>query len=109
MRNLIFVAIKDLAVGAFMAPSPQQSAAAAIRSFVDMMNDDKSEISKHPEDYELYQLAEWDDSTGYFFTSFGDDVARPSVVNSEQFEEWTRNSYRPRLLLRGVEALRPKQ
>lgn len=33
----------------------------AIRDFGDQCRDEKSVLSKHPEDYELYHHGEWDD------------------------------------------------
>lgn len=39
---------------------------AAIRSFSDVANDEKSSIGKHPEDYTLFYLGEYDDATGSF-------------------------------------------
>lgn len=36
----------------------------AERNFRDIANDDKSKISQHPEDYDLYYLGEFDDNSG---------------------------------------------
>ena len=38
--------------------------AMAIRAFSDVANDTSSQINKHPEDYRLMVLAEFDESTG---------------------------------------------
>lgn len=88
MRNMIFFAVKDLAVQAFMAPSPQMSTEAAIRSFKDQVNDGQSVLSKHPEDYELYRLSPWDEETGIFLP----------------VDEGV--SYLPVLVVRGVDVLK---
>jgi len=36
----------------------------AIRFFEDLTNDKKSTVNKHPEDYTLYQVGDYDDITG---------------------------------------------
>lgn len=36
----------------------------AMRSFSDLVNDDKTIINKHPEDYKLYYLGVFDDVSG---------------------------------------------
>lgn len=104
MRNLLFCAIKDLAVGAFMAPGPQQSTGAAVRMFTDMINDPQSEISKHPEDYELYQLSPWDDETGVF-------LPVSELPEAEgKFGNWIDpEAFLPRLLVRGKDVVKPRQ
>ena len=35
----------------------------AVRTFADMANDSNHNIGKHPEDYTLYHIGEWDDNT----------------------------------------------
>lgn len=65
MRHII-CAVRDRQLDAFMRPFAAQSRGQAIRSFTDETNRPDSELNKHPEDYELYQLAEWDDDTGRF-------------------------------------------
>lgn len=38
----------------------------ALRAFSDLVTDSKSMINKHPTDYMLYRLAEFDDNAGIF-------------------------------------------
>lgn len=38
--------------------------AMAIRSFGDLANDDRTLVGKHPEDFTLYRVGYFDDSTG---------------------------------------------
>lgn len=38
----------------------------AERNFRELVNDEKSMISKYPDDYDLYYLGEFDDNTGKF-------------------------------------------
>lgn len=38
----------------------------AVRAFIDLANDGRSTVSKHPVDFHLYEIGEYDDSTGRF-------------------------------------------
>lgn len=62
----VVVSVKDLAAQAFGRPVFVPTAGVAIRSFRDEVNREApdNEIFRHPADYELYQLAVYDDSTG---------------------------------------------
>lgn len=62
----LIYAVKDLAVQAFGQPFFLNSKGEATRSFGDEVNskDPNSAIAKHPEDYELYEIATWDPQTG---------------------------------------------
>ena len=64
--NLVIVSVKDTAAGAFGRPIFVQSPAVAVRSFRDEINrpDSQEDMSKHPEDFELYFVGEFDDQTG---------------------------------------------
>lgn len=55
-------AVHDGAVGAFMQPLFCRSLAEARRAFVDAVMDPKMEFGKHPADYHLFHIAEWDDA-----------------------------------------------
>lgn len=59
-------AVKDLAVQAFGTPFFVRAKGEALRSFQDEANrrDSDSAIAKHPEDYELYRIGDFDDQTG---------------------------------------------
>lgn len=60
------VTVNDRALGAFMRPFFAPNVAMARRSFTDEVNRPDSEMNKHPEDYELHLLGEWDDGTAVF-------------------------------------------
>lgn len=64
MNVLKIVAIKDTAVQAFMRPVFVPHAGGAIREFADAVNNAEHDFSKHPEDYELYELGEFLDDSG---------------------------------------------
>ena len=60
----ILVAIRDSAVNAFMRPFAVPAVGAAVRSFMDEVNRPDSDMGKHPDDYELFELAAFDDTSG---------------------------------------------
>lgn len=60
------IAVKDTAAQAFMTPSFVHATGVAIREFGDIVNSTDHPISKHPTDYEMYSLGEFDDTTGTF-------------------------------------------
>lgn len=64
----VCVAVFDQQLGAYMRPFFAQTEGAAIRAFSDAMRDVSAgnELAKHPEDYDLFALAEFDDFTGKF-------------------------------------------
>jgi len=64
--NLVIVSVKDSAAQAFGRPIFVPSNAVAIRSFRDEVNrkDSTDDLSRHPDDFELYQLGVFDDATG---------------------------------------------
>jgi len=70
------LAIRDRAIDCFGQPIFAASIGGAIRSFGDEVNrpDTNNQLNKHPEDFDLYLLGEFDDVTGQFHTD------RPSQV-----------------------------
>ncbi len=76
--------IYDSKVEAYFRPFYAQSIGGALRDFEDAMNDASSHLHSHLEDYTLFHLGEWDDSSCTFFllpapTALGTalSVARP--------------------------------
>jgi len=69
-------AIRDRALDCFGQPFFAPSVGAALRSFSDEINrqDPNNALARHPEDYDLFTLGEYDDQTGEF------DTCRPSQV-----------------------------
>lgn len=63
---LIVCSVRDRAVDAFMRPIFVPAAGAAIRSFSDEVNrvSPENEMNRHPSDYDLYELGQFDDQTG---------------------------------------------
>jgi len=69
--------IRDRAIDAFGQPFFSASTGGAIRSFADEINrtDPNNQLNRHPEDFDLYSLGEFDDSTGRFDTSDPSQIA----------------------------------
>lgn len=59
-------AIRDQQLDAYGQPIFAASIGHAIRSFGDAINSPESNMHKHAGDYNLYELAEYDDNTGRF-------------------------------------------
>lgn len=67
MPILKVCSVRDRAADVFGRPFFTPSRGVAVRSFTDHINSkDDSEMVKHPSDFELYQLADFDDETGKF-------------------------------------------
>jgi len=56
--------VHDTKVQAFMPPFVMRSKGEAVRSFTDAVQDHSGTFCKHPEDYALWQLGEFDDQGG---------------------------------------------
>lgn len=72
----IILSVKDTAAQAFGRPMFLPSSAVGVRSFRDEVNRSAvdNEMFKHPEDFELYELGTYDDSTGII------EVVTPRLV-----------------------------
>lgn len=62
--KLSVYAIRDAKAEVYMQPWFAKAQPEAIRNFQGLTLDDKSLISKFPEDFDLYHLGEYDDSLG---------------------------------------------
>lgn len=59
-------AIYDIKTEIFSPPFFQSTTGEALRNFKDLVNDERSTVHKHPEDYRLMCLGNWDNHTGLF-------------------------------------------
>ncbi len=66
--KLVLCTVKDRAADAYGRPMFVPSVGVAIRSFSDEVNRDDTEnqLNRHPDDFDLYELGEFDDNTGLF-------------------------------------------
>lgn len=85
--KLLMFAIFDNKSDAFNTPFFMAARGQAVRAFTDLVNDGQSSISKHPEDYKLCFLGEFNVLDAEFVPSgvvslgFGSDfVERKSIV-----------------------------
>ena len=62
----IVCSVRDSASLLFGQPVFVAAKGQAIRSFQDEVNKGEGDLSRHPEDFELWQLCEWDDVLGKF-------------------------------------------
>lgn len=62
MKTIMY-SIKDTKVG-FAQPFVMHNEQEAIRAFKGLIREEGSNLHKWPQDYELWQVAEWDDAQG---------------------------------------------
>lgn len=66
MSKLRVYSVFDSKVGAYMSPFYVRSRGEAMRSFGDAVNDENHPFHKHPGDYTLFDLGEYDEGSGKF-------------------------------------------
>lgn len=80
------VSIFDSASGCFSRPVFTTSPGTAVRSFKDEVNRvaDSNEMNRHPKDFVLYHVADWDDVVGSFFCP---EAGPARLVNASDLKE----------------------
>lgn len=58
-----FFTVYDSQSEAYLPPFTMQTKGAAIRAFSDSVNDTSTQFYKHPQDYTLFEIGEYDDQT----------------------------------------------
>ncbi|UPW41170.1 nonstructural protein [Sigmofec virus UA08Rod_5336] len=73
----IIVSIRDIRNN-WMQPFVQQSKEVAIRTFKSMVNNKVPEnlIANFPEDFEMFKIGEWDETTGTIKTCEPEEIAK---------------------------------
>jgi len=64
-KQLIFT-VYDQKAESFLPPFFVPSIGLATRAFTDCVNSESHQFAKHPADYTLFQLGDWDDQTAEF-------------------------------------------
>lgn len=64
MQNIMIFAIFDKKAVAYQQPFYYLQKGQALRAFEDAVNDPQTAFNKHPEDYSLFQLGKFDDTSG---------------------------------------------
>lgn len=72
--------IYDKAIEAYTRPFFMQAHGQAIRAFMDDANKVDSPVSNHPEDYALFHIGDFDESTGLFTACEVKCIARAHEV-----------------------------
>lgn len=75
-KKMVVCCVRDSALGAFAAPMTFVAMGQAQRSFRDEVNRKDSAIFAHPEDYELYLVATFDEDSGEISPCKPECVAR---------------------------------
>lgn len=64
MTNKLFV-VYDSKAEAYMVPFFMMTTGQAVRAWSDTVNDPNSMFAKHPGDFTLFEIGEYDDQNGY--------------------------------------------
>lgn len=70
MKLLAFSVFDDKAK-VFSQPFFSNTKGSAVRAFADAVNGKESDFSRHPADYTLFLVGEWDDQTGELSSTGG--------------------------------------
>lgn len=62
--RLMICSIFDAKVGVYSPPMLYKTKGEAIRAFTDAVNDPQLPFKRHPEDYRLFYMGDWEDTTG---------------------------------------------
>jgi len=65
MKLKVFT-VYDVKIGAYAKPFLMITKGEALRGWLDVVNDPSTNFNKHPEDYTLFEIGEWDDQTAMF-------------------------------------------
>lgn len=92
-------AVKDDKAAAFALPFFLPRMEVALRSFKDAMKDPKHDMSRHPEDYSLWCLGEFDDNLGAMMpvepvlvARAADEVAKAPIPISDELQRRVRDA-----------------
>lgn len=66
-----YFSVKDNLAEAFNAPFASRTTGEATRMFLDAVADPQSPFHRHPGDYDLYEVANWNDHIGSFVPVVG--------------------------------------
>jgi hypothetical protein len=64
MKNKALYTIYDIKAQVHNNPMVQNNNNEALRTFAQLANDTTTTVNKHPEDYQLCKVGEWDEYTG---------------------------------------------
>ena len=64
--NYNIIAVWDNAIQAYNTPITVPHVGSAVRAFIDEVQNKETEMGKHPTDYELWVIAQWNAETGEY-------------------------------------------
>lgn len=79
--------IMDAKLATFGSIHQSLTDSAAVRQFADVIQDKNNFISKHPEDFSLYRIGEYDDETGNLIPSVPQALVTASSLLSNEPNE----------------------
>jgi len=84
MKHVV-IAMRDSALNAFSRPMFAPTTAAAVRSFRDEVNrkSPDNHMHNHPDDFELFQIAVFEDETGEFAPNIERLARAKDLINKE--------------------------
>lgn len=85
--KLKMFAIFDTKAGCYSTPFFMQNKGLAIRAMQDMAMDNRTVINKHPADFVLFLLGEFDDNTGVIEKLTIENLGNPLVKKNEENQE----------------------
>lgn len=71
-------AIQDVKAGHYATPFFMASNGLAIRAFSDLVKDQQSTLSRHPDDFKLFLIGEYDDNSGELISTKPEFLANAS-------------------------------
>lgn len=86
------MSIRDIASNVYMGVWCAPTLGAATRYFADETNNQQSVIFNHPNDYELYEIGEFDNETGIVIPTQPRSIARASDYSEKEIERETKQT-----------------
>lgn len=84
MKKLL-ISIKDLKADSWSFPAQADNRATALRSFADLVNDKRTLVGQHPEDFDLYMVGVFNIESGTI------DCVVQNFGNGSEFVHEVRN------------------
>jgi len=86
--KLVIFSVYDLKAKAYLPPFFLPKEEMAVRVFTDCVNDPTHQFSKHPNDYTLFKLGDFNDDTGELFPeSIPDIIAEAKALTKSGQKE----------------------
>ena len=82
--KLIVCSIYDTKAKAYLRPFFVNATGQAIRSFSDIANDKEHDVGRHPEDYTLYRLGQFDDQNGELMPEAPESLAQAITLIKDE-------------------------